>query len=122
MNIRRIGLLGLLAPALLLLFAVEQPVTAVPLAQEGTPSPDANVLFQDDFSDPSSGWDADGRASYKSGITASLPDSQTLPIKQTTPQPQEDVTRGRGSDTSNRRHAHSGPDPCNGGASPGAAG
>ena len=91
MNIRRIGLLGLLAPALLLLFAVEQPVTAVPLAQEGTPSPDANVLFQDDFSDPSSGWDADGRASYKSGITASLPDSQTLPIEQTAPQPQEDV-------------------------------
>ena len=78
MNIKRIGFLGRLIMVLLLLSIMEQPVAAVPPAQEPTPPPDENVLFEDDFSNPGSGWDVKtgeeegydtgGRAGYESGV------------------------------------------------------
>lgn len=78
MHIRWIGLSGFLTLTLLLPSIMERPVAAMSPAQEPTPPPDANVLFQDDFSDPDSGWDVKtgeeggydtgGRAGYESGI------------------------------------------------------
>ena len=71
MNIRQIGFLGRLTIVLLLLSIMEQPVAAAPPTQEPTPPPDADVLFEDDFSDPGSGWEtgdyAAGSVGYRSG-------------------------------------------------------
>jgi CHAT domain-containing protein/tetratricopeptide (TPR) repeat protein len=47
------------ALALLLFVALAQPVASAPLLQESEPTPSTSVLFEDDFSDPNSGWDVD---------------------------------------------------------------
>jgi len=71
--------LTLAALALLLFMALAQPVASAPPVQEPEPTPWPPVLFEDDFSDPESGWEVDepqeGESTptgvgYKSGVYA----------------------------------------------------
>ncbi len=65
--------------ALLLVWALAAPVAPARAAQDLEPTPASNVIFEDDFSDPASGWDvveAEGEkdthssVGYKSGAYA----------------------------------------------------
>ena len=77
----------LLPMALLLALASAGPVASARAVQEPDPTPASAVIFQDDFSDPASGWysveadrdqDAPGYIGYKAGAYAILTEGRGL--------------------------------------------